>query len=213
MDPLQSCSTTAVEHEVVQRGEGIALKLKLKVEYDVDYLMHESFLFEFMSSFVISLTVLTMGCKCLFEIRGESACSESVARLTKLSECKNNIDDQLQRWHLSHLKGKVLEYELILNRSGLPNDLSLDRLERLWICEKHRADMGRNWRPRRTCQYPLHSGPKKQLKTRNAVSPDMSREIKIIYGNHVPTGSRKSDCKCIVDILFLFFIVSHGEQQ
>ena len=45
--------------------------------------------------------------------------------------------------------------------------------------------MGINWRPRRTSQYPLHSGPKKQLKTRNAVSPDMSREIKIIYGNYV----------------------------
>ena len=67
-----------------------------------------------------------MECKCLFEIRGESVCSESVATLTKLSECKNNIDDQLQKWHLSHLKGKVLEYELIVNRSGLPHDLPLN---------------------------------------------------------------------------------------
>lgn len=39
----------------------------------------------------------------------------------------------------------------------------------------------------------LHSGRKKQLKTKNAVNPDMSMEIKIIYRKHVPTGSRKSD--------------------
>lgn len=37
----------------------------------------------------------------------------------------------------------------------------------------------------------LHSGQQKQLKTRNAVSPDMSREITGIYGKHVPVGSRK----------------------
>ncbi|KAJ7381690.1 ARF7 effector protein C-terminus [Desmophyllum pertusum] len=134
-----------------------------------------------------------MESKCLFETRGESVCSESSARLIKLSECRNNIDDQLQKWHLSQLKGTVEEYELILNRSGLPHDLSSDQLERLWICEKHRDDMGRNWRPRCTCQYPLHPGRKKQLKTRNAVNLDMSREINTIYGKHVPTGSRKSD--------------------
>ena len=134
-----------------------------------------------------------MECKCLFESRGESVCTESVAKLTKLSECKNNMDNQLQRWNLSQLKGKVQEYELIVNWSALPHDISSDQLEHPWICEKHRNDMGRNWRPLRTCQYPLHSGRKKQLKTRNAVNPDMSREIQIIYGKHVPTGSRKSN--------------------
>ncbi len=134
-----------------------------------------------------------MECKCLFQTRGESICSEPAVRLTKLSDCKNNVDDQLQTWHLSQLKGKLQEYELILNRSELPHDLSSDQLEHLWICEKHRDDMGRNWRPRRTCQYPLHSGRKKKLKTRNAVNPDMSKEIKIIYGKHAPIGSRKSD--------------------
>jgi hypothetical protein len=92
------------------------------------------------------------------------------------------MDNQLQRWNLSQLKGKVQEYELIVNRSALPHDISSDQLEHLWICEKHRNDMGRNWRPLRTCQYPLHSGRKKQLKTRNAVNPDISRKIQIIYG-------------------------------
>ena len=78
--------------------------------------------------------------------------------------------------------------ELIINRSGLPHDLSPDQLEELWICEKHRGNMGKNWRPRRTCQYPLHNGRKKQLNTRNAVHLDMSREIYTIFAELVRTG-------------------------
>ena len=136
--------------------------------------------------------------KCLFETRGESVCSESVAKLIELSECRDNVDDQLQTWHLSQLKGTVQEYELIVNRSGLPHDLSSDQFERLWICKKHRDDMGRNWRPLRPCQYPLHSGRKKQLKTRNAVNPGTSKEIYTIYGKHVPIGSRKFDLSSIL---------------
>ena len=57
---------TAAEHEVTVRGERIALKLKLNVENNVDFWMHESFLIEFMSSFVIMLIVLTMECKCFY---------------------------------------------------------------------------------------------------------------------------------------------------
>ena len=108
-----------------------------------------------------------MEIKCLFETRRGSFCSENAFRLTKRCDCGSNIDDQLKRWHLSQHIGFVQEHELILNRSGLPHDLASEQLERLWICEKHRHDMGKNWRPRRTCQYPLHSGWKKELKTRN----------------------------------------------
>ena len=132
-----------------------------------------------------------MESKCLFETRLESFCSETTSRLTKLSECRSYIDDQLRRWHLSQRIGSVREHELILNRSGLPHYLASKQLERLWICAKHRHDMGKNWRPRWTCQYPLHSGRKEELKTRNAVNLVMSREIVALYGKHVPAGSRK----------------------
>ena len=133
--------------------------------------------------------------KCLLETGGESFCSESASApsLIKLSDFRGNIDDQLQTWHLSQLIGSIQEFEIILNRLGLPDNLSPEQLEGLWICEKHRKHFGKNWRPRRTCQYPLHSGRLKQLKTRNAVSPDMSREITGIYGKHVPVGFRKSE--------------------
>ena len=82
-----------------------------------------------------------MEIKCLFETRGASFCSENTFRLTKLSDCGSNIDDQTKRSHLSQHIGFVPEHELILNRSGLPHDLASEQLELLWICENHRHDM------------------------------------------------------------------------
>ena len=132
-------------------------------------------------------------CKCLFEARGESVCAESGGKLIKLSDCKSSIDDSLRKLNVhSHFQGQLLEYDLILNRSGLAHDLSFDQLERLWICEKHRNDMGKYWRPCQTCQYPLHRpGPKKKLRKRNAVHESMSREINLIFGKNVPIESRE----------------------
>ena len=110
-----------------------------------------------------------MEIKCLFETTGASFCSQNEFKLTKISDSRSSIDDQLKRWHLSQHIGFMQEHDLILNRSGLPHDLASEQLERLWICEKHRHDTGKNWRRLWTCQYPLHSGRKKELKTRNAV--------------------------------------------
>ena len=149
--------------------------------------------------------------KCLFETRGDSFCSETTFGLTNLSECRSNIDDQLRKWHLSQHVGSVQEHEVILNRSGLPHDLASEQLERVWICEKHRQDMGRNWRPRRTCQYPLHSGRKKELKTRNAVNIVMSREINTVDGNYVPMGSRR--CGELITQLHISNILSLTERS
>ena len=44
-------------------------------------------------------------------------------------------------------------------------------------------DMGKIWRPRRTCHYPLHSGRKKELKTRNAVNHIMSSRLTKLDSN------------------------------
>ena len=82
-----------------------------------------------------------MEIKGLFETRGASFYSENAFRLTKLSDCRSNIDDQLKRWRLSQHIVFVQERELILNRSGLPHDLASEQLERLWICEKHTHNM------------------------------------------------------------------------
>ena len=70
----------------------------------------------------------------IFEARGESVCAESGGKLIKLSDCKSGIDDSLRKLNvLSHFHGQLVEYDLILNRSGLAHDLSFDQLERLWI--------------------------------------------------------------------------------
>ena len=51
--------------------------------------------------------------KCLFESSPESFCSETTSRLTKLSECRSYIDDQLRRWHLGQHIGSVREHDSI----------------------------------------------------------------------------------------------------
>ena len=66
------------------------------------------------------------------ETREASVCSESSARLIKLSECRGDINDHLQAFHLGQLRGTVKEYELIVSRSGLPQHLSPDQLNELW---------------------------------------------------------------------------------
>ena len=66
------------------------------------------------------------------ETREASVCSESSARLIKLSECRGDINDHLQAFHLGQLRGAVKEYELIVSRSGLPQYLSPDQLNELW---------------------------------------------------------------------------------
>ena len=71
-------------------------------------------------------------CKCLFEARGESACPKSGGKLIKLLDCKSSIDDSLRKLNVLGLfQGQLLEYDLILNRSGLVHDLSFDQLKRL----------------------------------------------------------------------------------
>ena len=85
-----------------------------------------------------------MACKYFLETREASVCGESSARLIKLSECRGDINDHLQAFHLGQLRGTVKEHELIVSRSGLPQHLSPDQLDELWICEKHRGNMGEN---------------------------------------------------------------------
>ena len=57
-----------------------------------------------------------MEIKCLFETRGASLCRENAFRLTKLSDCGSNIDDQTKRSHLNQHIGFVQEHELITVR-------------------------------------------------------------------------------------------------
>ena len=65
----------------------------------------------------------------------------------------------------------------------------------MWICPKHRYDLGKGWRKSKTvCQYPKHSGEttrKKKAKGRNSVSIQLAKDIQMLFGVLVPVGSRE----------------------
>jgi len=65
--------------------------------------------------------------------------------------------------------------------------------ECMWICPNHRYNLGRKWRPLKTCQYPLHSGARKKLKNKDVVNVQMSRNVQTIFGVTVPIGSGKKN--------------------
>ena len=61
----------------------------------------------------------------------------------------------------------------------------------MWICPNHRCNLGRNWRPLKTCQYPPHSGARKKLKNKDVIHLQMSKNIQSVFGVTIPIGSGK----------------------
>lgn len=134
-----------------------------------------------------------MESKCSFSELRKSSCGDFRGCpfvVKNLLECKDDIESHLRSCHLSKLIGNVEEHDLILMRAG-KFDLSTHQRECYSICPKHRHNLGRNWRPLRTCQYPLHSGARKKLKNRDVVNVQMSKNIQTIFGVTVPIGSGK----------------------
>ena len=128
---------------------------------------------------------------CSFSGFGKSSCrgfrgSDTVCRLREFQE---DITIHLKTCHLSKLSG-MMEYELILIRAGL-FDVPPHRQEEMFVCPKHRHNLGRNWRPLRTCRYPLHSGARKKLKNDHVINLEMSKNIHAIFGITTPIGSGK----------------------
>ena len=107
-----------------------------------------------------------MDAKCWFSELRKSKCGDfrgSPFVVRRLLECKDDITGHLQSCHLSKLVGSVEEHDLIL----------IHQQESMWICPKHRYNLGRNWRPLKTCQHPLHSGARKKLKNKDVVNLQM----------------------------------------
>ena len=128
--------------------------------------------------------------KCSFSELAKSSYGEfrgSTRMMCRLRECQEGITGYLQACHLSKLTG-IPEYELLLARAGL-FDVPLHRQEETFVCPKHRYNLGHNWRPLRTCQYPLHSRARKKLRNRNVVNMQMSKNIQSVFGTTIPVGS------------------------
>ena len=77
-----------------------------------------------------------------------------------LNECQHDIKVHLSRCHLS--RSNLKEYQLILFRAGLFH-VTEEQIENMNICPNHRNKLGRFWGPLRSCQYPQHCGPVRQL--------------------------------------------------
>ena len=137
-----------------------------------------------------SASASTRPLACSFFGSGKVSCGESRGKfdVIPLIECVDDVTSHLKSCHLSRVK--VAEYELILARAGtfhLPND----EVRKMTVCPKHRHDLGKYWRPLKTCQYPQQAGRKTTLHCKNPVNWSMAQEIQDMFGAPVPVGSRK----------------------
>lgn len=115
--------------------------------------------------------------------------SRGVSEFKMLSECKDTITIHLESCHLS--KSCLTEEELILRRAGF-FDVADCQVEKMWVCPKHRHNLGRFWRSPRSCKYPSHSGPrKKQCKDRHVIGLAMAKDIQDLYKVVIGIGSRE----------------------
>lgn len=106
----------------------------------------------------------------------------------KLNSCIDDITTHLAKCHLS--KERVSERDLILARAGW-NCLSEKQIEGMTVCPKHRHALGKFWRPPTTCQYPEHTGKANAVLGNHVINFKVTEEIRIIYGQIIPVGSRK----------------------
>jgi hypothetical protein len=134
--------------------------------------------------------------KCSFSTSECGKFRDTVDCSLKLLECNDDISFHLQSCHLSTLVGKIEEHELILARAGMFYTPTKEQHE-MWICPKHRYNLGRNWRPLKSCQYPLHSGPKKAYKNKDVVNLEMSKKIQLQFGTTVSIGSGEQIIKTL----------------
>lgn len=127
---------------------------------------------------------------CSFSERVGISCGESrgVHRIQNLLECESDISSHLATCHLT--KSNLKEYELILLRAGL-FDLNTEQIDCMTVCTKHRHNLGKFWRPLKSCQYPKHSGTTRECKGRHVINPELSGDILKLYGKLVQVGSRK----------------------
>ena len=102
---------------------------------------------------------------CFLESRDCSGCGHfsGVSAPISLLECQDDVSSHLKYYHLS---SKILEYELILFRSG-HFGLEMGKLKQMFVCSKHRNALGKHWKcGKSTCQHPEHKGKRERKETR-----------------------------------------------
>ena len=105
-----------------------------------------------------------------------------------LQDCTSDISQHLANCHLPK---SLQEYEVILARAGIFR-WNESFLESTIICPTHRDEVGKYWRPSKSCQYPSHRGKPKRLKDTHVINVKLATEIFDLFEWAVPIGSRKS---------------------
>lgn len=126
-----------------------------------------------------SFSAITGG-KCGFS-RGNTEC-------IALNSCDGDIGLHLANHHLS--RENVRERDLILARAGLL-ELSEEQIKNMTVCPAHLFSLGKYWQAPKTCQYPRHQGKKTAVTGTHVINFKLAREIKNIFGDATPVGSRK----------------------
>ena len=109
-----------------------------------------------------------------------------------LQDCASDISKHLANCHLPK---SLQEYEVILARAGIFR-WNERFLENTIICPTHRDELGKYWRPSKSCQYPSHRGKPKRLKDTHVINIKLATEIFELFGCTVPIGSRKLSLIC-----------------
>ena len=136
---------------------------------------------------------------------GQFSCGESrgVTGNVSILECNRDIQTHLRSCHLSRLN--ITEYELILARAGQFN-LNRDQMVNMTVCPRHRDNLGRYFRPLRSCQYPVHhAGPVSRCSGRDVINIMMSEDCLKLYGVLIHISSRKySSSFLLMDISYIY---------
>ena len=105
-----------------------------------------------------------------------------------LNSCDGDISSHLQNYHLS--RENVCEKDLIRARAGLL-ELTEEQVKNMTVCPAYRFSLGKYWQAPKTCQYPKHHGKKTGVTGTHVINFKLAREIKNIFGEATPVGSRK----------------------
>ena len=146
---------------------------------------------------------------CSFIGVGGICCGENrrVKEIVTLGDCQEDIRNHLSSCHLS--KAKIKECEVITARAGIFHPTE-EQLRNMTICPSHRNGLGRFWRPLRSCQYPLHSGPVRKCPGKDAFNMALSEAAFTLYGKLVQIGSRKLFNCVLKQFYFLYELSSIG---
>ena len=119
---------------------------------------------------------------------GKCGSNRGCVDFVSLNSCNADISSHLMNHHLS--RENVCEMDLILARAGLL-ELTDDQIKNMTVCPVHRYTLGKYWRAPKTCQYPKHHRKKMAIARTHVINFKTAREIKNIFGEALPVGSRK----------------------